>query len=108
MMENATLITLIENVKQECAITWDDEDTEADVQRIIESAATVLSHKLGVSGDGRIFTVPGYAKMLFEKYCHYAWNNVLEEFETNYIRDIIAARHYYQIKGESETEETEG
>ena len=99
MMEAATLNALINNVKKECAITWADNDTEADIRRIVESASVVVAHKLGISDDsGEIYLEPGYAKMLFERYCHYIWNNVPDEFEPNYMRDIIAARHYYQIK----------
>lgn len=98
-MDETILATLIANVKRECAITWTDNETEEDVERIVRSAVPVMAHKLGVTETGDVFTEGGYAKMLFEKYCHYVFNNVPDEFEENYKRDIIAARHLYMVNG---------
>lgn len=106
-MDENILATLVANVKRECAITWTDEETEADVERIVRSAVPVMAHRLGVAETGEVFLVDGYAKMLFEKFCHYVFNNVPDEFEVNYKRDILAARHLYMVNAEGSQEEEE-
>lgn len=99
--------TLEANVRRICRITWNDEDTNARVTSIVDDAVPHLHHKLGMPGDPSPgdFTKPGTERMLFENYCLYCWNNMPEEFEKNYRRDILTVRHKYEVEA-AKNEET--
>lgn len=92
--------TLKEYVKKVCRITWDDTETDERVTSIVENAVVFLHHKLGMPGEPSpgVFEQPGMERILFENYCLYTWNNVTEEFEMNYRRDILTVRHKYEVE----------
>lgn len=97
---------LIELAKEACKITWKNEDTERKIKRIVEDAVPYLLHKLGIQEkDDELLANPGGTRMLFEKYCLYAWNDVENEFEDNYKREILTERHKYEVKYEREKKE---
>lgn len=101
---------LVVNVKRVCRITWTDDETEAAILSIVENAISHLHHKFGMSGEPSpdIFKEPGTERMLFENYCLYCWNNIPEEFEPNYKRDILTVRHKYEVEAaRNETENTD-
>lgn len=92
---------LYKAVKRKCKVTWDDIETDERIAEITENAVEVLRHKLGMCDAApRDFLIPGIARTLFENYCMYDWNNMLQEFDKNYIREILAARHIYEVKSE--------
>lgn len=39
---------LIELAKEACKITWENQDTEGKIKRIVEDAVPFLLHKLGI------------------------------------------------------------
>ena len=84
--------------KRKCKVTWEDEDTEERITEIVENAGEALRHKLGM-GDVTpdVFLKPGMTKTLFENYCMYDWNDMLDDFEENYRKEIIAERHKYEV-----------
>lgn len=86
---------LTAQVKRKLNITWSDEDTNARVQDIIQSAIPVLLHKLGIADPDFDFSAPGMENNLFKAYCLYDWNHALNEFDDNYSNDIaqIQAKH---------------
>lgn len=98
---------LIDIAKRVCNITWKDADTEDEVESIVENAVAWLHHKLGMPGDVSPdpFLEAGLAQMLLKKRCWYCWNNAEEEFEANYKRDILTARHIYEVKAAREDSE---
>ena len=105
-MSEETLTKLCELVKRKCKITWEDEDTEIRVREIVENADESMRHMLGMKdASADAFLEPGKTKMLFENYCMYDWNNMLEEFEPNYCIKIIAERHRNEVKNAKETSE---
>ena len=91
-------------VKGICRITWSDKETDARVKTIAEDAVVYLHHKLGIPGEPfpGIFENPGIERMLFENYCLYRWNNISEEFEMNYKREILTIRHRYEVEAVNE------
>lgn len=91
---------LIEFARRICRITWNDDDTDARITSIVENAVTHLHHKFGMPGEPSpgIFENPGTERMLFENYCLYCWNDIPEEFEVNYKRDILTVRHKYEVE----------
>lgn len=104
---------LLGQVKRKLNVTWEDDDTTARINEIIESAIPDLIHKLGISDPDFDFSVPGIENTLFLSYCLYEWNHVIEAFDLNYERTIAQARtkhevDYYLAKGEVGEDVTEG
>lgn len=98
-MEGETLTALCSVAKRKCKITWNDTDTEERITEIVENAVPALCHRLGISDKvPEVFLQPGMTKILFENYCMYDWNNMLDEFEGNYKKEIIAERHKYEVE----------
>lgn len=100
-MNKEIILKLCEKAKQECKITWNDEDTDEKVKRTVEDAVIALHQKLGMKDETEeVFLEPGLTRSLFLKYCLYDWNNMVNEFEKNYIREILTERHRYEVKYE--------
>ena len=89
---------LIEQVKRKLNITWEDEDTTARLNDIINSAIPDLKHKLGVTDDNFDFSVAGPINTLFLSYCLYEWNHALEDFDVNYSRLIAQIRTKLEVE----------
>ncbi len=102
-MDGSTREALIDVAKRKCRITWDDDDTDERIAEIVENTVEALRHRLGM-GDVApdVFLKPGATKLLFENQCLYDWNNMLEEFETNYKKEILAVRHRYEVENAKE------
>lgn len=100
--------TLFGQVKRKLNITWEDDETTARIEEIMESAIPDLKHRLGITDSEFDFSVAGDENTLFKNYCLYEWNHALSEFFDNY-SDMIAqvkARNdvaYYKA-GESDAE----
>ncbi len=105
-MNEETLLSLCELVKSKCKITWSDTDTDRRMQEIVENADESLRHMLGMKGAAAdVFLKPGKARTLFENYCMYDWDNMLDEFEKNYRREILAERHRNEVKNAKKASE---
>ncbi len=98
-------MTLFEQVKRKLNITWDDEDTNARVNRIIDSAIPDMRHKLGITDEEFDFSKLGIENTLFLAYCLYEWNHVLNEFEENYSKLIAQVRNKYEVQYYLDSEE---
>lgn len=97
---------LINQVKRKLNITWEDDETNARVEDIIQSAIPDLIHKLGITDLEFDFSVPGAANTLFLAYCLYEWNHTLNEFDENYSRLIAQVRAKYEVANYLKTEVT--
>lgn len=105
-MDEKTLDALCELVKRKCKVTWSDEDTNARIEEIVKNADESMRHMLGMKGaSADAFLESGKTKTLFENYCMYDWNNMLDEFEPNYRRGILAERHKNEVKNVKEETE---
>ncbi|MCM1115682.1 MAG: hypothetical protein NC397_09320 [Clostridium sp.] len=95
---------LIEISKEACYLT--DTASKEELSRltsIVEDATIKVAHLLGVSNEFD-FTKPSIARPIFKSYVLYAWNDVAEEFERNYLADISQAQDYYRVHGENDIE----
>jgi len=90
-------MTLIDQVKRKLDITWFDENTDGRVADIIDSAAPVLRHKLGITDQEFDFSKPGRENMLFLALCLYEWNHSANEFDTNYANEIAQCRAMHEV-----------
>ena len=97
--------SLHQQVRRKLNITWDDNDTTARIEEIIESAIPVMKDKLGIADSDFDFSKPGMENNLFKSYCLYEWNHCANEFDDNYANDIgqVRAKHevaYFRAESE--------
>ena len=88
---------LIAQVKRKLNITWEDDDTNARVEDIIESAIPDLIHRLGIANPDFDFSEPGTENTLFLAYCLYEYNHALNEFDDNYSNKIAQVRAKHEV-----------
>lgn len=99
---------LLEQVKRKLNITWEDEETNARVKDIINSAIPYLRHKLGITETAFDFSAAGVENTLFLAYCLYDWNHCSNEFDENYSRMIAEVRAVYAVNQYLNSEGAEG
>lgn len=83
--------TLTDKVKRKLDITWSDEGTDARVADIVATAEPTMRHKLGLP-DTFDFMTPGQEQNLLLAWCLYEWNHAADEFDGNYLNDILQVR----------------
>lgn len=88
---------LMEQVKRKVNVTWEDNDTTARLEEIINSAIPYLIHRLGIADNDFDFSNAGLENTLFLSYCLYEWNHCLNEFEDNYANMIATARDKHRV-----------
>jgi hypothetical protein len=91
--------SLLESVKRQLMITWDDDDTNEKLLDIMLDAEIGLNHMLGAEMD---YSESGMAHRLYLNYILYAWNDCLNEFEVAYRADLLRLRHINEVKGAKE------
>lgn len=92
--------TLTALVKRKLDITWSDDVTDARIKDIIDAAKPTMRHKLGLP-DSYEFTAAGQEQALFLSYCLYEWNQAANEFDGNYLNDILQVRQKWTVQGVS-------
>ena len=91
-------LTLLAQVKRKLNVTWEDAETTARIEEIIDSAIPDLIHKLGITDSEYDFSKAGAENTLFLAYCLYEWNHVLDEFDLNYARMIAQVRAKLEVE----------
>lgn len=86
-------MNLLQDLKLKLNITWTEEETERRLERILEDAEITLNFKLGAKIDYS----KGMERNIFLNYCMYAWNNCLNEFDENYLNEILQLRQKYEV-----------
>ena len=100
-------MALYEQVKGKLNITWEDEETAARINKIINSAIPDLIHRLGITDKEFDFSADGAENTLFLAYCLYEWNHALNEWEDNYSKMIAQVRARHEVAQYLEREESE-
>lgn len=80
---------LLEEIKINLGITWDDPNTDYRVKGYIERGKSRLDK---ISGVALNFEEEGLAKSLLFDYCRYANSNALEMFEKNFLGELNSLR----------------
>lgn len=93
------ILYLVDILKNELFITWDDESTNKRLQRIVSNAIHTMNYKIGSDID---YTVPGMGQNLFMNYCVYVYNGCANEFDDNYFNEIMQLRQLYEVLGHDE------
>ncbi|HWT27171.1 MAG TPA: hypothetical protein VN131_04465 [Mobilitalea sp.] len=84
---------LLDSVKNYLDITWSDAQTEAKLTGIILRGIMYID---GIAGSAMDYTVEDKPKELLLDYCRYVRSNALEEFQKNYLSELLTL----QIKQE--------
>ena len=77
---------LLEDVKNYLDITWDDEATEKKLTGIIERGMKYIN---SVAGEELDYSKEEKPKELLLDYCRYVRSNALDEFQTNYLSELL-------------------
>lgn len=98
--------TLLDTLKNYLDITWQDAHTDAKLSGILARAQTKLCAYAGVASLD--FSDGSDELQLLLDMCRYVYNNASEDFETNYLPDLLMLRAKYKVEAvnadESETE----
>lgn len=95
--------TLKDKVKRKLDITWTDDGTDARVADIIDIALPTMRHKLGLP-ETYDFETPGQEQNLLLSWCLYEWNHAADEFDANYLGDVIQVRNKLAVEGDSDAD----
>ena len=104
MTEDDKYGSMLVAIKAALSVTWDEEDTDMKIIRIMEDAEVKLNHILGADMD---YTAPGPARRLFVNFCMYVWNGVEKDFKTNYLNDIYELRRINEVKAYGESKDVQ-
>ena len=85
----------VQEVKDHLNITWDEEETNRKIERIIKDAIAILNWKLGAEID--YSEEEGQEHNLLLDYCMYAYNQCTNEFDNNYFNEIMQIRQKYEV-----------
>lgn len=92
-------VILLGQVKRKLNITWEDPDTNKQIEEIIDLAIPTLKHKLGIPESLNFdFSVASTENLLFKNYCLYEWNHCVNEFDDNYANEIAQVRAKWIVK----------
>lgn len=76
-------------------ITWADSDTKQKLMGIIERGMKYINKAAGEELDYQSEDKP---RELLMDYCRYARSNALNEFQTNYLHELLSLQHEYEVK----------
>ena len=86
---------MLNDLKLTLDVTWEDDDTDNKLSKIIERAQYTLNEYAGQEID---YDSDKTARQLVLDMCRYIWNNVAEEFKTNFGAELLQLRAKYQVK----------
>lgn len=96
--------TLVQKAKLKCYIEKEQDGELLDrLTMLLEDAQIEVAHLIGVEEDFD-FSKPSLARELFLNFVWYAWNDAKDEFEHNYLSDIMKCSAYYGIQGAADNE----
>lgn len=97
-------MALLDTLKTYLDITWEDAHTDAKLSGILARAQTKCCAYAGAQLD---FADGTDEQQLLLDMCRYVYNNASEDFEENYLPDLIMLRAKYKVEAvnadESET-----
>ena len=92
------LLTL---VKDKLKITWEDDDTDREIETIMEDAEIALNSTIGAKIQ---YSAPGQERRLFLNYCLYAYNDMESKFDSAYVNELMQLRIKYEVMGDDDND----
>lgn len=89
------IVELLDEIKGDLQITWNDDNTETNLTNYIEDGIEVLENDVGASID---FEEDKMARGLLKTYVRYAWNKSEEFFIENNLERILKLEIKYGKK----------
>ncbi|MDF1495222.1 hypothetical protein [Caproiciproducens sp. CPB-2] len=93
---------LLDAVKNNLDITWDDPGGDTKLSGIIARGIKYLDTSAGMVLD---YTAEDKPRELLMEYCRYARSNALDEFQTNYLHELLTLQIQAEV-GAYDTEES--
>lgn len=84
---------MLQRIKLECGISWDDDSTNSRLENIYDSGIEYMKKHFG---DVDI-EIPGTAQDVFLAHCKYKYFDQYEDFERNYLSELIQLRFEYEV-----------
>lgn len=78
---------LLIDIKNYLDITWEDETTDKKITGIIKRGMKYID---GVAGGTMDYTIEDKPKELLLDYCRYVRSNALEQFQNNYLHELLS------------------
>lgn len=97
----ALLEELLADVKVYLDITWGDENTDKKLRGIIQRGMKYLNSVAGAELD---YSAEDQPKELLLDYCRYVRSNALEEFQKNYLHELLSLQINEEVKRYEEAE----
>lgn len=91
---------LLSSVKNYLDITWEDSVGDEKLSGIIARGIKYINSVAGTTLD---YTVEDKPKELLFDYCRYVRSNALNEFQTNYLHELLTLQMYQEVKDYAET-----
>lgn len=86
---------LLADARNYLDITWADEDTDRKLSGILRRGMSYLNDKAGTELD---YSEEDQPRALLFDYARYARANALDEFEGNYLHDLLALHLKSRVK----------
>lgn len=86
---------LLEAVRNYLDITWTDADGDTKLIGIISRGMASLDD---VAGEALDYTVEDKPRELLFEYCRYARSNALNEFQNNYLHELLSLQASKEVK----------
>lgn len=94
-------IGLLEAVKNYLDITWDDLVGDVKLSGIITRGMKYLNKVAGAELD---YTVEDKPRELLFDYCRYVRSNALDEFQKNYLHELLSLQIEQEVKDYAESQ----
>lgn len=95
---------LLEDVKNYLDITWEDPEGDKKLSGIIARGMQYLNKVAGAELDYMEEDKP--RELLFD-YCRYVRSNALDEFQTNYLHELLSLQIEQEVKAYAEKQESD-
>ena len=86
---------LLADVKTYLDITWEDENTSKKLKGIIQRGMKYLN---SVAGGELDYSEENKPKELLLDYCRYVRSNALEDFQNNYLHELLSLQIKQEVK----------
>lgn len=86
---------LLAAVRNNLDITWSDVDVDIKLAGIIARGMKYLD---GVAGTELDYTLEDKPRELLMDYCRYARSNALDEFQVNYLHELLSLQISEEVK----------
>lgn len=86
---------LLADVKNYLDVTWEDDAGDKKLSGIISRGIKYLNKVAGAELD---YSVEDKSRELLFDYCRYAHSNALDEFQTNYLHELLSLQISEEVK----------